>query len=342
MQSGRYTISTRVSETRGVRVFRLRSTSQEIFSPIGRSTLESSATLPRTDLISPQEDFSFLFSEIMLISLRPASAGGACRDRHETWEVGCDGREESQRGLWSRGRTVRCARRNRAVLTPRCWCPAAGVRKRAVARGGQQARCTRETTYKPFQPSRREGRVFSARPVVTAACFFCCRRATGAAGARPSLRPPPDLRADLMHDSGAIRRGRRCRMSASGNSFVLVRGRARQAPHGSRRRCAPPHHEGLAPKPELHLAVSGVLIGRSAMAGTIHRPGTTLAPHPEEPAVGGRLEGRGPDRGGVTKMRQESASPLPRNPLLTGINRTLTNHRAKIAGWNVRVVVGCS
>lgn len=35
-------------------------------------------------------------------------------------------------------------------------------------------------------------------------------------------------------------------------------------------------------------------------------------------------------------------SPAPRNPLLTAINRTLTNHRAKIAGWNVRVVVGCS
>ncbi len=162
-------------------------------------------------------------------------------------------------------------------------------------------------------------------------------------GQRPAF-PAPSIRsrADLMHDSGAIRRGRRCRMSARGNSFVLVRSQGRQGPHGSRRRCAPPHHEGLAPKPELHLAMSGVLIGRSAMAGTIHRPGTTFAPHPEEPAVGGRLEGRGPDRGSVSKMRQESPSPLPRNPLLTAINRTLTNHRAKIAGWNVRVVVGCS
>ncbi len=162
-------------------------------------------------------------------------------------------------------------------------------------------------------------------------------------GRRPAFPAPSSVsRADLMHNSGAIRRGRRCRMSARGNSFVLVRSQTRQGPHGSRRRCAPPHHEGLAPKPELHLAVSGVLIGRSAMAGTIHRPDTTLAPHHKEPAVGGRLEGRGPDRGGVTKMRQESASPLPRNLLLTGINRTLTNHRAKIAGWNVRVVVGCS
>ncbi|GLH78553.1 hypothetical protein SSBR45G_34620 [Bradyrhizobium sp. SSBR45G] len=47
-----------------------------------------------------------------------------------------------------------------------------GVRKRIVAHGGQEARCTRETTYKPFQPLRREGRTFSARPVVTAACFL--------------------------------------------------------------------------------------------------------------------------------------------------------------------------
>src|SRR5579864_8308350 len=29
----------------------------------------------------------------------------------------------------------------------------------------------------------------SVEPVVTAACFFCCRRAMGATGTRPSLRP---------------------------------------------------------------------------------------------------------------------------------------------------------
>ncbi len=130
------------------------------------------------------KDFSFLFSEIMYISPRPASAGGACRDRHETWEVGCDGRRESQRGFVPRGRTVRCARRNRAVLTPRRWCPAQCAQAHC-RHGGQQARRTRETTYKPFQPSRREGRVFSARPVVTAACFF-------SAGG-PRARPAPGL-----------------------------------------------------------------------------------------------------------------------------------------------------
>ena len=141
-------------------------------------------------LIVPVPRHLFLFSRNHVYLSHPASAGGACRDRHETWAVGCDGRRESQRGFVSRRRTVRCARRSRAVLTPRCWCPAASVRKRAVAHGGQQARCTRETTYKPFQPSRGEGRACPARPVVTAACFFCCRRATGAASARPSPRPP--------------------------------------------------------------------------------------------------------------------------------------------------------
>src|SRR5690349_9194134 len=47
----------------------------------------------------------------------------------------------------------------------------------------------RESAYKPCKPSRGEGRACSARPVVTAACFLFCRRATGAASARPSLRP---------------------------------------------------------------------------------------------------------------------------------------------------------
>ena len=51
--------------------------------------------------------------------------------------------------------------------------------------GGQQARRTRETTYKPFQPLRRGGRAFSARPVVPAACIFF-------AGG-PRARPAPGL-----------------------------------------------------------------------------------------------------------------------------------------------------
>ena len=152
------------------------------FFPAGSRPAQIAA--PRSAYSGLPKDWSFLFSETMYISSRPASAGGACRDRHETWGVGCDGRNESQRGLVPRGRTVRCARRNRAVLTPRRWCPASRAQARC-AHGGQQARRTRETTYKPFQPLRRGGRAFSARPVVPAACIFF-------AGG-PRARPAPGL-----------------------------------------------------------------------------------------------------------------------------------------------------
>jgi hypothetical protein len=47
--------------------------------------------------------------------------------------------------------------------------------------GGYQARHPGESTEQPLKPSRREGRMFRRVPVVTAACFFCCRRAMGAA-----------------------------------------------------------------------------------------------------------------------------------------------------------------
>ncbi len=98
--------------------------------------------------------------------------------------------------------------------------------------------------------------------------LFFCRRATGAASARPSLRPPSVSRADLTHSSGARRR------ETAG---------ARQPS-----RCRRPTDA---------------------------------------------------DQRLACQVRPLSC---PRNPLLTAINRTLTNHRAKIAGWNVRVVVGCS
>jgi hypothetical protein len=69
------------------------------------------------------------------------------------------------------------------------------MRASALSRhGGQQARCTRETTYKPFQPLRREGRACSARPVVPAACILF-------AGG-PRARPAPGLPCALMISEG--------------------------------------------------------------------------------------------------------------------------------------------
>jgi hypothetical protein len=55
--------------------------------------------------------------------------------------------------------------------------------------GGQKARRTGESAKQPFKPLRGECRVFSAEPVVTAASFFCCWRAMGAASARHSPCP---------------------------------------------------------------------------------------------------------------------------------------------------------
>ena len=66
------------------------------------------------------------------------------------------------------------------------------------------------------------------------------------------------------------------------------------------------------------------------------RPG--ISPHPEETAEGGRLEGRGLGPRDAAGPR----IPPPRNLLLTGINRTLTIHRAKIAGLEVSVAIECS
>jgi hypothetical protein len=44
--------------------------------------------------------------------------------------------------------------------------------------------------------------VVPADPVVTAACFFYCRRAMGAASIRHSLRPLSSKRAVTWHSSG--------------------------------------------------------------------------------------------------------------------------------------------
>jgi hypothetical protein len=51
-----------------------------------------------------------------------------------------------------------------------------------------------------------------AEPVVTAACFFCCRRAMGEAITRHSLRPLRSLRAKLLATLGRERvaGSRRC------------------------------------------------------------------------------------------------------------------------------------
>ena len=104
-----------------------------------------------------------------------------------------------------------CSAHSRADEQPRCgrevvwfWPPGAEA-KLAVPfdehrkRRGQQSRSPRRSRISVKTIARGRPGV-SARPVVTAACFFCCRRAMGAASARPSSRP--------LHEGG------RCRMKA--------------------------------------------------------------------------------------------------------------------------------
>ncbi|GLH81667.1 hypothetical protein SSBR45G_65760 [Bradyrhizobium sp. SSBR45G] len=72
--------------------------------------------------------------------------------------------------------------------------------------GGQQARRTREIAKQPFKPSRREGRVIPAAPVVPAACIFSRRRAMGVSR-RPAFPAPSVLeRAIDINNSDAERR----------------------------------------------------------------------------------------------------------------------------------------
>jgi hypothetical protein len=81
------------------------------------------------------ENFSFVFSESMIFCLYPASAGGAYRDRHDTWSAGCGGRFGSQHDLimWTNGprRTVKSYGPGIPVLMP--------IRRRCADDGGKNA-----------------------------------------------------------------------------------------------------------------------------------------------------------------------------------------------------------
>jgi PQQ-dependent catabolism-associated beta-propeller protein len=76
----------------------------------------------------------------------------------------------------------------------------------------------------------------------------------------------------------------------------VSKGEARRGPHGSRRACGAPHHEDLAPRPVLHIdheqRAHGA--GPERERGDEGSPGFRHphCPRPEEPAGGGRLEGR--------------------------------------------------
>jgi hypothetical protein len=98
------------------------------------------------------------------------------------WTLGCSARM-SRRRKHSRGRP------SRVVLISRRWDQACGRRIRRRWRLSSPAlQGEREAAVKTIA---RGMPVVPAEPVVTAACYFCCRRAMGAACTRHSLRPLP-------------------------------------------------------------------------------------------------------------------------------------------------------
>ncbi len=121
----------------------------------------------------------------MFLSRHPASTRGAYRDRHGRWKR--DAVDEKMLKALARRRRHLLGRPSRMVLSPRRWgqaCEAIFARRRwltsPVHRGEYGAAVNTIAQGMPAVP---------AEPVVTAACFPCCRRAMGAARIRHSLRP---------------------------------------------------------------------------------------------------------------------------------------------------------
>jgi len=85
-------------------------------------------------------------------------------------------------------------RRRRVVLAPLGWCQAYEVmisQATVTRRSWTPGRARR----KPLKPSRREGRMFSVEPVVTAACFFLLQAGRG-------CQPAPGLPCALLDFGG--------------------------------------------------------------------------------------------------------------------------------------------
>jgi hypothetical protein len=99
--------------------------------------------------------------------------------------AGCDGPQLAS-GACTR-RNVCNGRRSRVVLAPRPW-RYVGAKYRA-GNGGKKGRFPGESAYKPSNHSRGEGRDVLAVPVGLTRVRKHTGFATGASGARPSLRP---------------------------------------------------------------------------------------------------------------------------------------------------------
>ncbi len=99
-----------------------------------------------------------------------------------------------------RRRTIRHARSSRTVLTPRRWCHACAGAHAPRGQRWPESPVHRGDCEAAVKPSRREGRVCSARPVVPAACIFF-------AGG-PRARPAPGLPCALHQEGDAVIKAR--------------------------------------------------------------------------------------------------------------------------------------
>ena len=165
----------------------------------------------------------------------------------------------------------------------------------------------------------------------TCRLHFFRRRATGAASVRPSLRPPSDFEGGRDVQLG--RQAPRGRASASAETERRSMQRCSWHPHPARRFAPvdPPRKgEGEDTAP----FVRGGSAGAEAAARDSSCLPFRLVRRSHPPANRRRLPC-------VTTARATLSAP-PRNLPLTVINRTLTIHRAKIAGLEVSVAVECS
>jgi len=185
------------------------------------------------------------------------------------------------------GRTCHGVRPSRVVLASRCRCPRGGARERLVAHGDQKARRTGEHAKQPLRPSAQGGPGCPSRTCGTCRLHFFLQAGHGG-GRLPAFPAPLCFQgADEVQSSGVIRRENAvfCLAGAIAHDVderrhagLMVRDAPPSRPNAWRAWVhGAPHHEGIE-----HGGLDEESLG-------FHH---TFSPRPEEPAAGGRLEGR--------------------------------------------------
>jgi hypothetical protein len=137
----------------------------------------------------PDSGFRKELSDFRKICLTPISNQNNVRPFHPNRGAG---RHETREGMrWTllvpHGVRHERGRQMRVVLTPE-W-QVLSLVKRFTGDGDKKAGLAGESTKELVNTIAQGMPVDPAKPVVTAACFFCCRRAMGEVVTRHSLRP---------------------------------------------------------------------------------------------------------------------------------------------------------